>query len=134
MKTKALAVVFTFIACAAIAQETPVANPDFSRDKLMKILSAEEPRPPRQRRIKHSFGSIEFRAWGMDWRIGYLPIMMPLAGSRRTTSKEWPDAFTLTGTEFASPPRTWRRQRAINSELRRIERLERERAKVRVER
>lgn len=118
------------IAGSAFAQETPVPDPDYTKPTLIRIFSVDDTPPPRQRRIKHSFGAIEFRALGMDWRVSYLPIAMPLAGSRMGTTNEWPDAFALTGTQFASPPRTWREQRAISAEVRRINRLDRKRAKV----
>src|SRR5688572_26635183 len=94
------------LAATAVAQETPAADPDYTKPTLIRIFSVDDTPPPRERRIKHSFGAIEFRALGMDWRISYLPIAMPLAGSRMRTTNEWPDAFALTGTEFAAPPRT----------------------------
>jgi hypothetical protein len=70
----------------------------------------------------------------MDWRIIYLPIAMPFSGSVRGSnpSSMWPDPFALTGTEFASTPRTWRDNREVSRERRRIERSERSRARVRV--
>jgi hypothetical protein len=109
--------------------EKPAENPDYSKPTLMRVFSADEKPPVRPRRVKVTLAGLEFRALGMDWRIGFMPVM-PMAGSRHTTSKEWPDAFSLTGTQFASPPRTWRQQRALSAELRRIERLDRKRAKV----
>lgn len=118
------------LAGPAAAQDEPATNPDFTKPTLMRIFSTDETPPLREPRVKVRAGALEFRALGMDWRIAYLPILPPLAGSRPTTSREWPDAFSLTGTEFASTPRTWRQRRALSGELRRIERLERKRAKV----
>lgn len=118
------------IAVPVLGQEEPATNPDYTKPTLMRIFSVDDTPPKRERRVKVRAGGVEFRALGMDWRIGFLPFLPPLVGSRNTTSKEWPDAFSLTGTEFASPPRTWRQRRALSSELRRIERLERKRAKV----
>ena len=46
------------------------------------------------------------------------------------TNREMIDPFVLTGTEFATTPRTFNTRRAISSELRRIERLERSRHSV----
>lgn len=124
----ALAVAVT---SAALAQEEkPAENPDYSKPTMMRIFSADDTPPPRARRIKHTPGAFEFRALGMDWRVAYLPILMPLAGSRMTTSREWPDAFALSGTQYASPKKTWRERRTYSAEIRRINRLDRKRARV----
>lgn len=132
MKTRLFIALLTVsIASAAFAQEEkPPETPDPSKPTVMRVFTADEKEPVRERRVKFTPGAVEFRALGMDWRISYLPILMPLAGSRMTTSREWPNAFALTGTEFATPPRTWRERRAISAELRRINRLDRKRAKV----
>jgi len=114
----------------ALLLAAPAMAQDYSKPTLMRILSNTVEPPPRGHRIQHRFGLVEFRALGMDWRVSYLPIMMPLAGSRMTTSKEWPDAFSLTNTPIASSPRTWRDRRSIAREIRRIDRLERKRGKV----
>jgi hypothetical protein len=72
----------------------------------------------------------------MRWRMNYLPIMMPLPGSMpwryNTAMGTFPDPFELTGTEIASPPRTWKYMRDMNVEMKRIERTEKAKAKVTV--
>jgi hypothetical protein len=60
--------------------------------------------------------------------------MVPLSGSNPRTSSETPDPFALTHAAIATSPRVWRNRRAVNAELRRIDRSERARAKVRVKR
>ena len=112
-----------------LAQEEP-PPPDYSRQKLLRFV-AEIPEPPKhERNLRFQFGSVEFRALGMNWRIIYLPIMVPLSGSGLRTTSTLPDPFALTGTEIATPPRAWRTQRQINAETRRIEKTERARVRV----
>lgn len=102
------------------ASTTPA--PDYSRDTLVRLF-AEIEIEERESRIQHSFGRVDFRALGMRWRVGYLPFFMPLPGSQPWVNGErWPDPFRLTGTEIASPPRTWKQTRDMSAELRRIER------------
>jgi hypothetical protein len=125
-----LVAIALLVAASGFAQDTPVSNTDYSKPTLMKILAADEEEHARPHRFHFSPGAVEFRALGMDWRVTYIPILMPLAGSRPTITNEWPDAFSLTGTSYASPPRTWDDRRAINAELRRINRLDRKRGKV----
>jgi hypothetical protein len=127
------------LATAAAAQEAvppsivtpaPAPAPDYSNDSLMRLFRPEEPRQAPERRFHWTFGGVEFRALNMRWRIAYLPILPPLPGSVPKTNREAIDPFVLTGTEFAMTPRTFKTRRLINSELRRIERMERERGKV----
>jgi hypothetical protein len=62
--------------------------------------------------------------------------MVPLSGSMPWRANgafgALPDPFELTHTEIASPPRTWKQSRDMNAELKRIQRLEKERASVTV--
>ena len=118
------------LALPAVAQEEP-RQPDYSQEALLQFV-AEIPEPPkRERNVKFRVGGVEFRALGMDWRIMYLPLMVPLSGSAPRTNRGLPDPFELTGTAFASPPRTWQTQRRVKAEMRRIEKTERARIRVR---
>ena len=122
-----------FVASAALGQTQP--KPDYSPEALRHILTAsDEERPKTQPVVRWGVGSVEFRAFGMDWRILYLPIAMPFSGSVRGSnpSSMWPDPFALTGTEFATTPRTFNDRREVSRERRRIEKSMRERAKVKV--
>lgn len=123
---KRFAILVLFTALPAFAQEE--AQPDFSRENLQKFVAAIPAEPERDRRIRFYWGAIEFSALGQNWRIS--PVL-PLSGSVMRTTQEWPDPFSLTGTAIATPRRAWYTQRKVNSELRRIEKMER--AKIRVE-
>ena len=121
------------VATAVGAQENPPPA-DFSREKLIEIFANDPQREEAEPRIKHSIGMTEFRAFGMRWRVGYLPFFAPLPGSQPWIHRDrWPDPFLLTGTEFASSPRTWRQSRNMSAELRRIERKLKEKQKVKVQ-
>jgi hypothetical protein len=113
-----------FAAAAQEPAEEPAAEkPDYSKDTLVRLFSDVAERDEVERRIDYGFGYIDFRALGMRWRVGYLPILQPLQGSQPWRNQDrWPDPFALTRTEIASPPRTWRQSREMSAELRRIER------------
>ena len=137
MRPIVLALVTLVAAASLAAQEASPADaatvtpkPDYSTQSLMRLFRPEDPRPPVEKRFTWHFGSVEFKALHMRWRIAYLPIVAPLPGSVPRTNREMIDPFALTGTEFATTPRTFRTRRAMSSEMRRIERLERERAHV----
>lgn len=142
MRPIVFAVAAAILLCAGMARgeesqqtpldpaEPPVRTPDFSDENLMQLFRPEDPRPAVERRVRWSFGGVEFRGLGTRWKIGYLPILWPLPGSVATTNRQMIDPFLLNQTEFAMTPRAFRRGRGINSEMRRIEKLDRERAKV----
>jgi hypothetical protein len=112
-------------ALSAFAQEEPA--PDYSRENLQKFVAAIPQEPERDRRIRFYWGAIEFSALGQNWRFS--PVM-PFSGSIMRTTQELPDPFSLTGTAIATPKRAWYTQRKVNSELRRIEKMERAKIKV----
>ena len=122
---------------AAQTQFTPPApriEPDYSRETLLELFAdLPEPEEMPAGRLDHRFGSINFRALGARFRVGYLPFFMPLSGSRPwLNSDRWPDPFVLTGAQYATTPRSFRTRREMSSELRRIERKVRESATVTV--
>lgn len=110
----------------------PQQPPDFSRESLQRVFSANGSElPPRpDANVKYGFGYVEFRALGMDWRITYLPIMMPLSGTALRTNREPVDPFALTGTSIATTPRTFVTRRELNRERKRIKKTERARLKA----
>lgn len=131
MRTAILLVFVGLCASSALAQDsfTPSSKPDYSKDTLLRLMADQKP-PEHEPRIQFHIGSVAFKALGTEWNFVYLPIMMPLSGTRFGVTREWPDPFTLTGTPIATPPRLWRPdRRAINRELKRIERTT---AKVKV--
>ncbi len=135
MKTLGVIALLLTTANAALAQDEPqTKQPDYSRETLIRIFSNEPEREKVEARVRYSFGAIDFRAFGMRWRVGYLPFFMPFPGSMPwVNGQRWPDPFLLTGTEFATTPRTFRQQRNMNAELKRIEKKVREAQKVKVQ-
>jgi hypothetical protein len=135
-----LGATFLLIASAAFAQDQQTAaRPDYSRDALLRFAANNEIKmsplpdhlPPS--RIQWHFGWMEFRGLGMEWRIFYLPIVVPLAGSGMQSVAKLPNALELTGTPFASCPEIFRdRPASVNREVKRVLKLERQ-AKVKVE-
>jgi hypothetical protein len=130
MLRTAFALALFVVAGSALAQEERT-RPDYSRDSLLRLFvaAAEDYDQP----IRYDRGAVEFRTLGTTWKFNYVP-MMAFSGSVPTTyGRELPDPFALTGTQIATSPRAWRTTRQINSELRRIEMLERARVRVDVE-
>lgn len=118
-------------AVSAAAQEAPL-QPDYSKPALQKFV-ASIPEPPKHpRNVVFYIGAVEFRAIGTRFRFNYLPIMAPLSGTRLAVSREWPDPFSLTGTAIATPRRAWSTQRKVNAEMKRIEKTERAKIRVKV--
>jgi hypothetical protein len=129
MKTALLAFVLFLTALAAVAQEDP-AKPDYSRDGLLRLFATSDVSAKRPKSIEFHAGYVDFRALNMRWRFAFLPFLAPFPGSVRGTVPAFPDPFLLTHTEIPYTPRTWRDQRAYSGELKRIEKSERERARV----
>lgn len=84
MKASVSLLVFLTFALRAAAQEgAPPQRIDASPERLRQfVASIPEPPPKPPRKVIFRFGQIEFRALGMRWRIGYLPIETPLPGTR----------------------------------------------------
>lgn len=131
MVIRTIAALAAVLALSAICRADP-PPPDFSRPALQRVFSAhvielgDKPKP----RVQFRFGAIEFRALGMDWRVLYLPLAMPLSGTRPTTSSQPPDPFALTGLgltgqALGDPQLSRRDQRELKAELKRIRRLDR---------
>jgi hypothetical protein len=102
---------------------------DYSRDHLNRLF-VEMPTPPAVEDIVITPGMAQFRALGLNFNLGYLPFFAPFPGSVPTTTNVWPDPFFLTHTSIATTPQSFARGRALSREIRRINRLEREKAKV----
>jgi hypothetical protein len=122
------AILILLLASTAAAQDAETR--DYSKDTLLRLFinaAEQETENP----IRYRRGAIEFRALGTTWRFNYLP-MMPMSGTLGGVSQEPPDPFALTNTVLATSPRAWRTRREINSELRRIEAMERAKVKVTV--
>jgi hypothetical protein len=129
MRASATILALLLVTGAAAAQEE--TKPDYSKDSLMRVLRADTKEPERNRNVQFHVGAVTFNALGTRFRFNYLPIMLPLSGTRLGITNEWPDPFSLTQTSIATPRRAWRTQRQVSAELKRIERTER--AKIRVD-
>ena len=133
MRTTVFALSALLFAGTLTAQQTAQQAPDYSRPTLLRIL-ADQPEPD-DRKVEYPFGAIQIEGRSTRWLIGYLPFLMPLSGSvptGRGLGSDFPNPFVLTHTDYAFTPRTWRDNRAMSRELRRIESEERKRAKVKV--
>jgi hypothetical protein len=132
MRRVLIALLITIAASFAQAQNAPAPAdaPDYSPDRLRQIFSTElgeEPIP--QRNVRIGFGVVEFRAFGMQWRVGFLPLLAPLHGSVPGTTGVLPDAFSLNHMTIPGGPPIAERSSDMRRELRRIERLTRVTAK-----
>ncbi|MGZ7079762.1 MAG: hypothetical protein ACXVJT_10145 [Thermoanaerobaculia bacterium] len=126
--------VSVFLAVSVLnAADTP--KPDYSQEHLRELFAQNEEPPKPQPNVRWGPAGVEFRAFGINWRLLYLPILAPFSGSVRGTDpwSKFPDPFALTHTEFAETPRTWRDTREISKERKRIEKMMKERAKVKVD-
>ncbi|HUP49421.1 MAG TPA: hypothetical protein VNA04_11590 [Thermoanaerobaculia bacterium] len=135
MRTTALILTLLLTATAAAQEEEQAQEPppDYSRDTLLRIFADNPEREEEEQRVRVRLGVVDIRAAGMRWRVGYLPFYMPLHGSMPwLNGHRWPDPFILTGTEIAHTSRTWRDQRAMSAELRRLERRLRQTSTVTV--
>ena len=142
MRLAPVLLILLLVTTSAAAQSsfTPEPPPpveiDLSRDTLLELFAdiPEREEDP-DTYFRHRFGSVDFRALGVRWRIGYLPMFVPLSGSQPwLNSQRWPDPFTLTGTQLPNTPRSFRRGRALNAELRRINKITKDAATVTVKR
>ena len=97
---KRIALAALFLATTAFAQTADDA------EKLKAFRDLNPDRPATDRRVEFHTGFVEFHAWGMDWRIFYLPLLAPLPGARLEDGAKIPNPFELTGTPYASsmPP------------------------------
>jgi hypothetical protein len=135
MRRVAVSVFVVLLLTATAAFAADPETPDYSQQHLRELFAQTEAPPPPQTNVRWGVGGVEFRAFGMNWRVLYLPFLPPLSGSVRGSnpSTMWPDPFALTHTELATTPRTWRDNREISRERKRIEKSMQERAKVKVD-
>jgi hypothetical protein len=126
MRILAVAIAVILAAQSALAQDS---KPGYSKDNLQRTFSAhmielpDRPEPT----VRFRFGSIEFHALGVDWRILYLPVVMPVSGTEPVTVRQLPDPFKLTGVQIAGarPYEPETRRSELRAELKRIRRVTR---------
>lgn len=137
MRIATLTFAFLLVAAGVTAQESqpeqPQPVPDYSRDTLLRLFADASEDDDEQ--LEMHIGVIDYRTARARWRFGYLPFFAPFQGSLPwLNSHRWPDPFILTGTEIPQTSRTWRDQRAMSAELRRLERRIRDTSSIRVDR
>jgi hypothetical protein len=127
-----IAAVFVLLTQSAFAQEQP-QPPDYSRDALLHFVARNDIKmsplpdhlPPG--RIQWHIGWLEFHGLGMEWRIFYLPLAVPLAGSGLRNVATVPNPLELTGTAVAAGPDLMReRSAAVNREVKKVLKLQRQ--------
>jgi len=137
MRVFAVALVVFLLASAIVAEDPP--KQDYSREALLRFAASNEIKmsplpdhlPPG--RIQWHIGWMEFHALGMEWRVVYLPITMPLAGSGIQDVANVPNALDSSGHAFPASAQLFAdRSAAVNREMKRVLKLERQ-AKVKAE-
>jgi hypothetical protein len=113
------------VASTAAQAET---RPDYSPAGLQRLFAGQPENTRDDDPLRFSYGVIDYRF--RTTHLQFSPALLPLSGTELRTTTVWPDPFSLTRTPIATSKRAWRTQRTLNAELRRIEKLER--AKVRV--
>jgi hypothetical protein len=136
MKTNATLLVLLLLATTSVfAQEAePYEGPkaDYSKGTLLRLFAGEEFKEAPVQDLRFYFGAVQFRALNTNFTL--IGLMPPLYGARFATTREWPDAFTMTRTQIPMSGLALRRyQRSRNAELRRIERVSKPKAKIKVE-
>lgn len=111
-----------------ILAQDDAPRPDYSRQSLQRFVMSIPPQQERPRNMRFDFDGVSFGALNTTWKIGSL--MLPFSGTRAVTNREMPHPFELTRTSIATPFRAWRTQRTMEAELKRIERSERARIRV----
>lgn len=118
----------TLILLAAATTAQAETRPDYSPAGLMRLFAGQPENTRNDDPLRFRYGVIDYRF--SNTHLQFSPALLPLSGTEFRTTQVWPDPFSLTRTPIATSKRAWRTQRALSAELRRIEKLER--AKVRV--
>jgi hypothetical protein len=121
------------VAVTAVAQEQRTkAQPDYSRDALLHFVAHDDIRmsplpdhlPPG--RIQWHIGWLQFRGLGMEWRVVYLPIAMPLAGSGLNNVARIPNPLEMTAPIAGHPDLFAERSASVDREMKRVLKLQRQ--------
>src|SRR6185436_13432592 len=131
MRLTTLAFLTALLAPAALAQTAENApEPDYSKESIMRIFAVETEKKEEPKAFDVGPSAITYSTGDTSFRFNYFSA--PFQGSIPGTYKTWPDPFALTGTSIAMSPRAWRDRRARNAELRRIDRLTKPKATIKV--
>jgi hypothetical protein len=136
VRTVFIVAAFIVVVRAAVAQEPrPTPQPDYSRDALLHFVTRNDIKmsplpdhlPPG--RIQWHLGWMEFRGLGMEWRIVYLPIAVPLAGSGFQNVARVPNPLDMRAPIAGSPDLLAERSFSVNREMKRVLKLQRQATK-----
>jgi hypothetical protein len=83
MRRVAVAVSVVLMISATASSAADPEKPDYSQEHLRELFAQTEAPPPVQSNVRWGVGGVEFRAFGMNWRVLYLPFLPPLSGSVR---------------------------------------------------
>jgi len=125
----------TLIAAATAAAADAPQPPDYSQPAML-TFTQEVLRQRAAERIDIDLGAIDVYHFGMRSRFYWLPFLAPLPGTKLNETAKLPSPFALTQTAIArsmpymSDDDT---AAAVNREVRRVLRMEKKRAKIRVE-
>jgi hypothetical protein len=126
------ALISILTAAATLADDAP--QPDYSKEALL-TFSREVLRQREAERVEVDFGAINVYKFGMSMKFFWLPFLAPLPGTKLNETARIPDAFSLTNTRIAgSMPYMAEESRAgVNREIRRVLRMDKKRAKIKIE-
>lgn len=131
MRALFIAAAFVVLLTSAVAQELqPTPHPDYSRDGLLHFVARNDikmsPLPDHlpAGRIQWHIGWLEFRGLGMQWRVVYLPIAVPLAGSGLQNVGRVPNPLNMTAPIAGSPDLFAERSASVNHEMKRVLKLQ----------
>lgn len=131
---KASTTILTLLLLLVAATAQAGERPDYSRQGLLRLFSGVTIRPSGERALQISYGVVEYRSpYGGGTNLKFSPLLLPLSGTELRTTQVLPDPFSLTRTQIATSKRAWRTQRTKNAEIRRIDRLERAKIRVRTD-
>jgi len=132
-----LIAVALLVTVTAVAQEKHSApQPDYSRDALLNFVARDSIQmsplpdhlPPGH--VQWHIGWLEFRGLGMDWRVVYLPIAVPLAGTRLADVATVPNPLEMAQPRIVGSSQLFgERSAAVNREMKRALKLQRQATK-----
>ena len=120
------------VAATALADDAP--RPDYSQDAMLNF-TREVLRQRAAERVELDWGAIDIYHFGMRTRLFWLPFLAPLPGTKLNETATLPSPFALTNTAIArSMPYMGddENSSAVNREIRRVLRLDKKRAKIKV--
>jgi hypothetical protein len=136
MRSVVIAVALLVAATAVAQEQHPAPRPDYSRDALLHFVARDDiqmsPLPDHlpPGRIQWHVGWLEFRGLGMEWRVVYLPIAVPLAGSGLQNVARVPNPIEMARTPVAGNTDVFaERSAAVNREMKRALKLQRQATK-----